>query len=1260
MKSFVKFFTYAFVFLIAILIIGLVVVLNPIFQTKVVLSAMDGVFQEVHLNRIKIGLGGLELNEFAFKDNQIEVSLESVDLRWSLLPALLKREVRLSKLEVKNILVDLSQQGVERGLEVSLKEGDLHDVLRNADESNVSDLDQTGNKAANKDKVKSEKKPLFRGLFVEELVGLKVYLDGVLITGKVILEDDQVGNFKISGGGLKPESTGELELYADFSDGAEGAQIQQVLVKGTIGIQQKKDSGIDGIYLSLNGEAKGEALAQTAKLKVSAQAEKQESAEKYSLFIAERTEETCLTDLLKLNANLDKKTGLFEGEFELLANRSQIDPFLLGFDLPEFNVTSRGSYRFSTQDEKGEVEFNLNLEASELQRLQPELSEIGAFYLSSNLSAEIEAKDILLKKLNSALLGKNKNKLLNLNLLQAVQISFKDGRSLFTADKGDILKIELVELPVAYLDPFLKDIDLKSGALSAEFMVQSNPDLSLNLNASKPITLNKLTVTQKEAVLLDTINLQFQPKLTYNGEYIHLQYDILNINSQDRDLLNAQGECYVYLLNGLRLKANGSLKMHVQNIIQQPVLLKNLNDFPNVGLLAGMDYQVECEDSSILLNLLNLQVSTRDVANMIDLKLMHPLALTLPEGEKPIDWNMPHEAWMALKINQFPIALINGFVRDYNITGKDISGSFVVSGQNQKGILMSAKEPVVLRELSVESKNEKLLNTVTLSVVPSMRYEVNAVELTWIDLKGFDSQSTFLTGSTYILADLNQKEPLKILKRADLDMNIDLAALMKQPVFATLQNLRAGNMKIQGSIDLEKTGTMHLSTKMENMQLIQPSEAIAAASVIVEGKYDEKNRKITGNKKVHVRGPRGESDLMVQGFYIIRDLKAEDVNRFDAKIIGENLILDDIILLGDAFNSPEYKKLKQSGQKNMPQKINLDRDEEAFWGNQTGQGILSIKRLSYDKYIVNDVAAKMTMNPNRLELSSAQAILAGSPFKFDAGVDFNASNENPYNLLSQFNLTDFDVGTFLAAGKDKPMEGRVTMVGKATGIGINLDQVLERLQGDFRLTSSGGLFRIMSSFDPKLQVGASILGVAGGLLGGKVTGMDTFAQLINFLKEVKYDYLSAKTHRGSDLDIQLQELIVKNPDILLTGSGLLQHQDDVPIVKQPMKMNVRLDVKNEAEKLLGSLGLLKGGQSEDYAIGPSFSVGGTLENPDYSNLYRIIREAALNVVMNNVQGSSSNQTQSSSQGQEQQQSPAGSNPIDQGLNKVDKLFKKIF
>jgi len=225
-------------------------------------------------------------------------------------------------------------------------------------------------------------------------------------------------------------------------------------------------------------------------------------------------------------------------------------------------------------------------------------------------------------------------------------------------------------------------------------------------------------------------------------------------------------------------------------------------------------------------------------------------------------------------------------------------------------------------------------------------------------------------------------------------------------------------------------------------------------------------------------------------------------------------------------------------------------------------------------------------------------------------------------LQATLSLADFDAKKYLLSMNPQStpaVEGKFSIKGALSGHGPGLDKLADWVQFDLKLTSTSGTFHVLpaslQSADTLAQGGAQVAGIALALLGKKAPStpheLTAFDNIVNYLKSINYNNVTLAAQRGADLNINITQFVVQNPEIDLSGSGRVTYDPNKSIVNQSLSANLQLSANGTPLQSLENLHVMTGGRPDaaGYTPGPQFPVTGTLGDPNFQGLSDLLTKA---------------------------------------------------
>jgi hypothetical protein len=243
----------------------------------------------------------------------------------------------------------------------------------------------------------------------------------------------------------------------------------------------------------------------------------------------------------------------------------------------------------------------------------------------------------------------------------------------------------------------------------------------------------------------------------------------------------------------------------------------------------------------------------------------------------------------------------------------------------------------------------------------------------------------------------------------------------------------------------------------------------------------------------------------------------------------------------------------------------------------------------------------------------------------------------PYRLTGDYSLNDFDVGKlFKAIDPSKPptIDGLFTVTGKMAGNGETVQRALDRVHGDFQLTSRQGIFRGLARTSNKVsmtskavELGASVLGsLFGGDKGAKIAekgaGISYFLdQLAPAIAEINYDLLNVKLSRDEQMNMQLEDFSLVAQELRLNGRGEVTYETGKPLLQQPLSATLNLAVRGKLEQQFSKVRALST-EKDDLGYTKAkepIPVAGTLGSPNINAFFTKLAMAKIGDLLDSGQ-----------------------------------------
>lgn len=525
---------------------------------------------------------------------------------------------------------------------------------------------------------------------------------------------------------------------------------------------------------------------------------------------------------------------------------------------------------------------------------------------------------------------------------------------------------------------------------------------------------------------------------------------------------------------------------------------------------------------------------------------------------------------------------------ELDLSGGDLSGQLVVSTE-AGGLFFNLSEPLRAGEISVVSGGEALLSDISFEAGGSGSFQEGRLAANIDPLRFRAGDQDFLTVSGEYDSAANRVQ-------ATLDSN--LPVLMAQPVLSEYRNLESGRLNLELALDLGQP--IELEVNGAARELVTLDEQENLPEVVVQATVREAGDAWELDVPVQVGGTEA-TDVRLAG----EVSAAGEVNRFDLRLSGEQVVVDQLTALGSIVATPE-----ETGEPSPD-----ERDEEPFWTGWEGEITVEIAEVQLQEdYQLEEVQGGLNVEADSVT-HGLRATFLESPVELDLRLQFLAEEPRPYVLDGSLEAPELVAGDlFRQLQPDRPptVEGLFAASVDIRGTGQNLPDLINRVQGEARLRSGGGILRLLYTENPLAGLGIA----AGALLGAVSDEVGAISRIASNLSNVPYDEMNILAERDEEFNFILRDFTVVSPELHLQGVGEIRHRDGVEVLEQPLQIELRLGARGSLEESLAAVRAL-GDETDELGyrqMRREFTIGGTLADPDSTPFYRLLVDTVLRFV----------------------------------------------
>jgi hypothetical protein len=312
------------------------------------------------------------------------------------------------------------------------------------------------------------------------------------------------------------------------------------------------------------------------------------------------------------------------------------------------------------------------------------------------------------------------------------------------------------------------------------------------------------------------------------------------------------------------------------------------------------------------------------------------------------------------------------------------------------------------------------------------------------------------------------------------------------------------------------------------------------------------------------------------------------------------------------------------------------RDRIPFWGDWFGSVTVGFDRLRTGDRDLNDVRGIFDIDHGSLRLRDGLWELPDhSLAKAEGSISFDSAAEFPYSLKAAAALGEVDAAPLFGdppAGHDPVFKGRFSVATTLTGNGINLGDLVGRMEHEFRLTSTNGIVRLLKTnvaetipepsapVSDALDSAGSVVGSIFGIKRNAVRSRENHVSknteaVLDFtylIAEIGYDQINITAVQGPDQTIHLREIAMTGRDVRATGSGQIAFVEGWSFPVEPLSVELQLGVRGKLTGLLATAGLLSDRKDDQgyTMLNQTVHFGGTLQHIDESQWHDLLAKAA--------------------------------------------------
>lgn len=1047
------------------------------------------------------------------------------------------------------------------------------------------------------------------GLLAQVELPFDLTLDDVRIEGRALLPGASgqapiEAGYTVTGGKFAPGREGTLQLDATLKNPTEGAKVSALRAQAGLRATPTKQRRFDTISLTTLVDAEGPALSGPRQLKIGAELYHTTAGENYEITISTLLQGQNENALI-LRALLPAGTRRYAGEWALKARTAQLEPFFLGGVLPDFEASGDGRFAFDAVAGSFNLEGGLLGRVSRLETIEPAWRAFGSLKVDADFDLSQQGGVLDVRRFKALVSGASP--VLEIRNTAPIRYDLSKEELLSNGGVTDaLLRVDLQGLPLEWVRPFVKAVDVSGGLVTGQVDLVRTSASATEAAVRGRLRLDELNLVQEGRPLVTKADVTARIEATLAGGAVNAPVLELKVRNAAGDALDLAGRFSMQPGPDAPLSVGGRFNVSTAKLLERWL--------PGVPVSAEGELDLTLRGRVAEFQPGRVEVKQGAGRALLDATIAQPFVFNL--DTHALVARDPAQPLGRLSLGRVPLAALPITQPDTVIGGFVQQGDFELSAGEGR-ITLLALSPLRLSDVSLTQNRQPALTGLSLEARPSLEYagpgtlRMQSGDITirasQIPLMSLKFEATQTPGQD---------------TQSVATFTIEVPALATQPLFAGTQAVSAG--RASGEIRAATGLHSQLEARLTLNGLVQAGteRSLPVANVGFRSR-------VQSNGAVAIQVPllldnagrRSDLNFAVELSPLGRGYSV------DGRVTGQQVELEDLLGVLAVFSS---SLAPDDADRQPVPTATVPPDTVAMWSRFSGQLVLDVKSVVQGKeWAMTGLSGTVAIEPSLITLQKLEAsfsetsrLAAKMEMRFTGGA-------MPYRLSGDYALNEFDAGRLFRAiepAKPPTVEGLFNVSGRLAGNGETPARAIDRLQGEFQLTSRQGIFRGLQRTAGKLsmtskavELGASVL---GSILGSekavktaeKVAGQAYFVdQLAQSVGEFNYDLLSVRFNRDELLNMNLEEISLVSPEIRLNGRGSVAYVVGQPLLDQPLEASLSIATRGKVEQLFSRLRLLDGTKDElGYLRAKEpVTLTGSLAKPDPSAFFNKMATARI-------------------------------------------------
>ena len=546
MKKSVRRLLIAGVVLVVVVLLVGVLALNSGVQTWAARKALAGQpGLKGTLGEVAIGFQSVVLNNLELEQAGAVIMLPSLTAELSVVDACLNQKISLRRLVAKGWTLDLTAYKFP---DTAVKPSPA-----------VASVSASAQVAVR----------VFQGVFAQAALPFDLTVDGVELEGDVRLPPAPGmtagrAHVVLKGGGLSSgrEGTFVFDLAVELK--GDEVPVNALKISGRFIAAMDTPRTFARLATQVEAAATGAQFPNGVKLAADLAAARASTGESYAISLSDGARL-----LAGLKAELPFGSRHLSGTWKLDLRDTDLSPFALGRSLPLFTLAGAGGLDVETTTSEVQATGTLVASADKLGVVQAELASLGPVKLTAEFDVARRGDSLRVERLRAAFAGVQP--VASVQSLQPFEFNPQSGELKVADPTSDLLGLALHSLPLAWVQPFLKDVAFSGTDLRGELVAKARGG-GFSLRSKSPLTVAGVSLAQVGKPIFNGVDMSLTAAFDYTPQGWQAEVSPLTATSGSAGVLTLEGKVGQLRGEGQPIKSTGRFSINLSEALRQPAL----------------------------------------------------------------------------------------------------------------------------------------------------------------------------------------------------------------------------------------------------------------------------------------------------------------------------------------------------------------------------------------------------------------------------------------------------------------------------------------------------------------------------------------------------------------------------------------------------------------------------------------------------------------------------------------------------------------